>query len=72
MEATDRLERLLALILINQMQKMSQQEKALQLNIAGFSNTEIADLLDTTAGVVAQVLYTARRGSTRRSKKKRK
>jgi len=51
----DRAERLLALMLLNQMKGSSQREKALQLSVAGFSNTEIADLLQTTSGVVAGV-----------------
>ena len=40
----DRVERLLALLLLQQMKGASQGEKAMQLNRAGFSNTEIADL----------------------------
>jgi len=59
----DRVERLLALILLQQMKATPQREKALQLSAAGFSNTEIADLLQTTAAVVAQSLYEARKGS---------
>lgn len=70
MEATDRVERLLALILLQQMKASPQREKALQLSAAGFSNTEIADLLQTTSAVVAQSLYEARRGS-RSSRRKR-
>lgn len=61
METFGRLERLAALSLLQQMKSAPQREKALQLNLAGFSNTEIADLLQTTAAVVSQVLYDARR-----------
>jgi len=64
MAEIERTERLLALILLQQMGDASQQKKAIQLNMAGFSNTEIADLLDTTTAVVAQSLYTARRGAS--------
>jgi len=60
---TDRSERLLALILLNQMKGSSQREKALQLSVAGFSNIEIADMLQTTAAVVSQSLYEARKGT---------
>jgi len=56
----ERVERLLALLLIQQI-KGSQGEKAMQLSVAGFSNTEIADLLQTTGAVVSQVLYKARK-----------
>ncbi len=65
MEATetiDRVERLLALLLVQQMKGSTQQEKATQLSIAGFSNTEIADLLRTSAKVITQRLHEARRG----------
>jgi predicted transcriptional regulator len=61
MESLERVERLLALTLLQQMKGSPQREKALQLSLAGFTNAEIADLLQTTAAVVSQVLYTARR-----------
>jgi len=57
----ERTERLMALLLLQQMKTSPQREKALQLSLAGFSNAEIADLLQTTTGVVAQQLYEARR-----------
>jgi len=68
MADTDRLERVLALLLVHSMKGASQQEKIVQLSVAGFTNYEIADLLQTTTGVVAQSLYTARRGSAGRQK----
>ncbi len=64
----DRVERLLAILLIQNMKGASQQEKAVQLSVAGFSNIEIADLLRTSAQVVAQHIYQARKakgGKTR-------
>ena len=64
METSDRLERLLALLLTNQMK--TQRDKIAQLSVAGFTNTEIADLLETTSGVVSQVLYEKRRGTKRK------
>lgn len=60
MEASHRVERLLALLLIQQMK--TQRDKIVQLNVAGFTNTEVADLLQATTGVVSQVLYEARKG----------
>jgi predicted site-specific integrase-resolvase len=62
-EAPDRVERLLALLLIQQAK--TQRDKILQLNVAGFTNTEVADLLQTTANVVSQELYTSRKGKAK-------
>lgn len=59
----DRMERLLALMLLHQMKGSSQREKAVQLSLAGFSNTEIADLLQTNATTIASTLSQARRGA---------
>lgn len=70
MNGPDRSEHLLALILLQQMKGASQRDKIAQLSVAGFSNTEIADLLQTTSAVVAQSLYEARRGTGRRSARK--
>ena len=70
MEASDRAERLLALVLLQQMKGSPQRDKVLQLSLAGFTNTEIADLLETTSAVVAQSLYEARRGVTKSASKK--
>jgi DNA-directed RNA polymerase specialized sigma24 family protein len=61
MESKDRIEKLLALLLLQQMKVGPQRDKALQLSLAGFTNTEIADLLQTTAAAVAQQLYETRR-----------
>lgn len=57
----DRSERLLAILLIQSMKGTTQAEKALQLSLAGFTNVEIGNLLQTTHGVIAQLLYTARK-----------
>jgi DNA-directed RNA polymerase specialized sigma24 family protein len=38
------------------------------LSLAGFTNTEIADLLQTTTAVVAQSLYEGRRKPKRKPK----
>ena len=60
MQTQNRLEKLLALLLLHQLKTASQGEKALNLSLAGFTNTEIADLLQTTSAVVAQSLYKVR------------
>ena len=65
MQNEERVERLLALILIHQMKGASQKDKVLALNLAGFSNIEIANILETTADKVAKSLYQARQPSGR-------
>jgi len=70
MEDSDRTERLLALILLNQMKGASQREKIVDLSVVGFTNVEIADILQTTTAVVSQVLYEARKSKGRSIRKK--
>lgn len=70
MEVTDRTERILALVLVNQMKGASQREKIIQLNLAGFTNVEIADILQTKTAVVAQELYAAKKTKGQRARKK--
>jgi hypothetical protein len=65
-------DRLLALLLINQMKEVKQVEKAKQLKIAGFTNVEIADLLDTTAQVITNYFYTSRKARSKSTSKKTK
>lgn len=60
-ESNDRLERLLALLLIQNMKGANTAAKARELSIAGFTNVEIADLLRTTAAFISQSLYVARK-----------
>jgi predicted transcriptional regulator len=58
----ERIERLLALLLIQNMKPAKTAAKARELSIAGFTNVEIADILGTTAAVISQSLYAARKG----------
>ncbi len=67
-ERFDRVERLLALSLLHGMKGVSQQERAHQLSVAGFSNVEIADLLETSAQVVAQHLYAYKKSKPRKKR----
>jgi len=60
---TDRIERLLVLILIQSLKGASQKEKVLQLNVAGFSNIEIAEFLNTNPSVVAVSLSQSKKSS---------
>lgn len=55
-EYNDRIERLLVLILLSSMKDASLKEKAKTLNVAGLTNNEIAEILDTSAQVVANYL----------------
>ncbi len=71
-DPTDRLERLLALLLLRQLNDAPQHEKITQLSLAGFSNVEIADLLETTSAVVGQVLYARRRDAAKRRARPRR
>lgn len=66
----ERTQRLLAIVLLQTMKGASQKEKAVQLSLAGLSNVEIADLLQTTSQVVAQHLYQSRKKKPRRKAKK--
>lgn len=70
MEKIDRTEHLLALLLLRTMKDEPQRNKIVQLNIAGFSNVEIADILQTNPAVVAQSLYESSKGRNSRKKKK--
>ena len=64
MEKESRIENLLAMLLITSMKGSTVAEKAHVLNVAGFSNIEIADLLETSSAVVKQLLYMKRKSRT--------
>jgi hypothetical protein len=68
-QALARVEKLLSMILLHDMKDAHQEDKALALSRAGFSNAEIAEMLGTTGAVVAQQLYELRRGKKRRPAK---
>ena len=73
MKEVDRTELLLALILLQNMKSASLTDKAHQLNLAGFTNLEIADVLQTKPQIVADSLYRVRRrGPAHRRKPKQK
>ncbi|XOB42412.1 MAG: LuxR C-terminal-related transcriptional regulator [Candidatus Nealsonbacteria bacterium] len=71
----ERIENLLALILLKSMKGAKRGEKALGLSLAGFSNIEIANLLQISAKTVANILSEMRKkkkgkGSQRLKKQK--
>lgn len=67
---SDRVERLLVLLLLQSMKDSSQAEKILQLNIAGFSNIQIAEFLQTNPAVVAVQLHQSKKTSKPRTRKR--
>ena len=69
---TERTETLLALLLLQQMKSAPQRDKIVHLNIAGFSNLEIANILETTPAVVSQSVYSARKRGAGKSRKRSK
>jgi len=66
----ERIERLLALILLHTMKGASQKDKASQLNIAGFSNIEIAEFLQTSPAVIATLVYQSKKSGKSGKRKK--
>jgi DNA-binding NarL/FixJ family response regulator len=68
--ANERIERLLVLTLLYTMKDASQREKVNQLNIAGFSNIEIAEFLQTSPATVATFIYQSKKSGKSRKRKK--
>lgn len=64
-----RLEKLMALVLINSLKSSTVEDKAHQLSLAGFTNIEIADLIETNTTVIAASLYNRKK---KKAKKKDK
>lgn len=64
----DRIENLLVVIFLNSLKGAKIGEKALQLNLAGFSNVEIADFLRTSPQVIANALSTKRKVNKKKKK----
>ena len=69
MEKNDRIEKLLAMQLINSLAGRNIAEKAAQLSIVGFTNVEIANLLETKSGTINQLLYARRKKQKSKGKK---
>jgi len=69
-ESPHRLERLLVALLLQSMKGTSLKERVKVLNMAGFSNVEIANLLEIPAHNVAQYAYDARKSKVRKVSRK--
>ena len=69
MGVIDRTDRLLVMILLQLMEKAPQAKKIYHLNLAGLSNIEIADALETSPQVVSQSLYEVRKGQQKKPAK---
>ena len=68
--SSERIERLLAILAIQGMKGATQADKALQLSLAGFTNVEIGNLLETSQAVISQNLYAARKKKKKKKKAK--
>jgi hypothetical protein len=71
-EEVNRVERLLAMILLHDMHDASIGDKASSLSRAGFAPAEIASMLGTTPASIRQQLYTARQTGRGRRKRSRR
>jgi DNA-directed RNA polymerase specialized sigma24 family protein len=67
--SNERIERLLVLLLLESMKGASQKEKVKQLNMAGFSNIEIAEFLQTKPTTVASLIYQQKKSSNSRKRR---
>jgi DNA-binding CsgD family transcriptional regulator len=70
-ESNSRIERLLVALLLQSMKGTSLTERIKVLNMAGFSNVEVADILDVTAHSVSQQLYAAQKAKRPRKVSKK-
>ena len=61
---SERIEKLLLALLLVSMKGLSLKEKIHMLDVSGFSNVEIANMLDTSAQVVAQYRYDIRKSKS--------
>ena len=69
MEENNRIEKLLAMQLINSLAGKNMAEKAAQLSIVGFTNVEIANLLGANSSTINQLLYARRKKQKSKGKK---
>jgi len=65
-------DRISAFVMLDAMGNASQAQKCLRLALIGFTNAEIAEMLQTTPRVVAQSLYAERKKPRAAAKKGKK
>lgn len=70
-ESLQRIEKILAMILLHDMKDAPQSDKAMALSRAGFPNSDIATFLGTSAGVVNQQLYALRKAKSGKARGKK-
>jgi len=63
-------DRIAAFAMLEAMKDATQAQKTLRLSLVGFSNAEIASMLQTTTAVVSQNLYAQRKAAASRAKAK--
>jgi hypothetical protein len=59
-------DRIAAFQMLDQMKGATQAQKTVRLSLVGFTNAEIAAMLDTTSAVVSQNLYSERKKPRKR------
>jgi len=69
-DKNERIEKLLAMLLIHMMKGSSLAEKALALSLTGFTNIEIANLFKKTPATINQSLYEIRKRKNSKGKGK--
>jgi DNA-directed RNA polymerase specialized sigma24 family protein len=62
-----RQDRIAAFVMLDGINSKTQAEKSMRLKLAGFSNSEIAEMLQTTPAVVASNLYVERRKAAKKA-----
>lgn len=72
MEGLERVEKLLAALLLRDMQDAPQVDKALLLDRVGFAASEIAELLGTSRNTISVALSNARKKPKRKKKAAKK
>lgn len=71
-DKSDRVERLLAQLLIHSFKDAALGEKAAALSASGFEPSEIAELVGATPGTVRQSLYEWRKSGSKAKAKRKK
>jgi DNA-binding NarL/FixJ family response regulator len=71
-KAIERIGKVLGALYASHLSDLDQRLKAERLNRCGFSNTEIADILGTSANTINVALHLARKGSKKNNRSTQK